>query len=201
MAPSQHPPWSADKEIALHQSCQGYAGEGELLFLFDGPPGDPGRSKISLSLYFALAWCWAPVKALGAVAGVMTTESPLTKRIHLTLGLSSVCISISIRKESGLKEGGVELSIRSVGPSTSCGGHGLLPAQEHGGCPGSGHQEGLPPETSPHPSPLVVADLAAGTSWPHHTHLSLNIMFFRVLVLAVVFGRFPSLPLAAMTYW
>lgn len=61
---------------------------------------------------------------------------------------------------------------------------------------------GLAPllEASPCPRPLAAADLAAGASWLHHTDRSLNIMFFRVLVLAVVFGRFPLLPLGATTY-
>lgn len=55
-------------------------------------------------------------------------------------------------------------------------------------------------ETPRCPRPLTAAGLAAGTSWLHHTDRSLNIMLFGVLVLAVVIGSFPSLPVGAMSY-
>lgn len=134
------------------------------------------------------------------MASVLVSATACQDHAPLPGTVTSIYLFFHLQRAAGLKGGEAEPSMLPAGPSISHEGHSLISAQEQGVCPVPGHQQALSWRPPHAPGLLWLQTWQLAQNSPN-TQLSLNIMFFRVLVLAVMFGRFPSLPLAAMTYW
>lgn len=124
-----------------------------------------------------------------------------TRQEHASLPgtVISIYLHFHLQRATGLKGGEAKPSMLPAGPSISCEGHSLLFAQEQGFVLCLAINRHFAGDL---PMPWASCGCRLG-SWHKpapNTKLSLNVMFFRVLVLAIVFGRFPSLPLAAVTH-